>query len=97
MLLILKIINVFTAIIPDGLTTNLLKITVLLRAYSNNPKKDMVLLFKIKDAIENIINNRALSYGNSEHPKHYLTKYHQFFMFEFLKFINFFFILIITF
>jgi SAM-dependent methyltransferase len=80
MLLILKIINIFTGIIPDRLTTNLLKIAILLRAYSNNPKKDMVLLFKIKDAIENIINNRALSYGNSEHPKHYLTKYHQFFI-----------------
>ena len=79
-LLILKFINIFTKLIPDRFTSNLLKIIVLLRAYSDNPKKDLVLLFKIKDTIENIINNRALSYGHSEHPKHYLTKYHQFFI-----------------
>jgi SAM-dependent methyltransferase len=79
-LLLLSIINKFTIFIPDFLIIFLSKAVVLPRVYSNNPKKDLMLLFKIKDEFEQIINNRALSYGNGEHPKHYLTMYHQFFI-----------------
>jgi tRNA G46 methylase TrmB len=77
---LLSIVNKFTFFIPDFLIVFLSKAVVLPRVYSNNPKKDLMLLFKIKDEFEQIINNRALSYGNGEHPKHYLTMYHQFFI-----------------
>ena len=79
-LLLLSNINKLTIFIPDFLIIFLSKAIILLRVYSNNPKKDLILLFKIKDEFEQIINNRALSYGNGEHPKHYLTMYHQFFI-----------------
>jgi SAM-dependent methyltransferase len=79
-LFILSIINKFTSIIPDFFIIFLSKVILLLKVYSNNPKNDLILLFKIKDEFEKIINNRALSYGNGEHPKHYLTMYHQFFL-----------------
>lgn len=79
-LFFLRFINIFTRFIPTALTQNIIKFMILLRGYSNNPQKDLVFLFKLKDEVEKIINNRALSYGDGEHPKHYLTKYHQFFI-----------------
>ena len=33
----------------------------------------------IKDNLNLVINERALKYGNGIHPKHILTKYHDFF------------------
>ena len=79
-LLILKSLNMFTKLIPSTIILNFLKTIILFRAYSNDPKKDLILLFKIKDEVEKIINNRALAYGEGEHPKHKLTHYHQFFI-----------------
>ena len=79
-LLMLKSINIFTKLIPGALILTLSKMVILFRAYSNDPKKDLILLFSIKDEIEKIINNRALAYGEGEHPKHELTQYHQFFI-----------------
>jgi len=77
---LLRFINIFTRFIPTALTQNILKLMILLRGYSSNPQKDLVFLFRLKDEVEKIINNRALTYGDGEHPKHYLTKYHQFFI-----------------
>ena len=79
-LLILKSLNMLTKLIPSTIILNFSKIIILFRAYSNDPKKDLILLFKIKDEVEKIINNRALAYGEGEHPKHKLTHYHQFFI-----------------
>jgi SAM-dependent methyltransferase len=79
-LLTLKFINIFTKLIPSALFLTFSKIIILFRTYSNNPKKDLILLLNIKDEIEKIINNRALAYGEGEHPKHKLTEYHQFFI-----------------
>lgn len=79
-LLLLSLINIFTRFITPVFFSTLTKLIVLLGAYSMNPQKDLILLFRIKDEIEKIINNRALSYANGEHPKHYLTEYHQFFI-----------------
>lgn len=79
-LLLLRVINMASAAIPTKFYQNMLKLTILIKAFSNNPQKDLVFLFGIKDELEKIINNRALSYGGGEHPKHYLTKYHDFFV-----------------
>ncbi len=80
LLLILKFINMVTRLIPSALIIIFSKVIILFRTYSNDPKKDLILLFSIKDEIEKIINNRALAYGEGEHPKHKLTQYHQFFI-----------------
>ena len=37
-------------------------------------------IFKLKDKLEWVINERALSYGKNIHPKHKLTRYHYFFI-----------------
>ena len=79
-LLMLKSINIFTKLIPTSLILIFSKMIILFRAYSNDPKRDLILLFSIKDEIEKIINNRALAYGEGEHPKHELMRYHHFFI-----------------
>ena len=77
---LLILLNMITKFLPSTIFFNLSKFIILLSTYSNNPKKDLILLFKVKDEVEKIINNRALSYGHGEHPKHYLTNYHEFFV-----------------
>lgn len=37
-------------------------------------------LFKIRDNLDWVINDRAMFYGQGEHPKHRLTNYHNFFI-----------------
>lgn len=37
-------------------------------------------LLLIRDKLEWVINERAMAYGEGEHPKHRLTRYHQFFI-----------------
>ncbi len=43
-------------------------------------KKGLKKLFLIKDKLNLVINERALNYGKGIHPKHSLTKYHDFFI-----------------
>ena len=43
-------------------------------------KKGLKKLFLIKDKLNLVINERALYYGKGIHPKHSLTKYHDFFI-----------------
>ena len=40
----------------------------------------MSRLFIIRDKLDWVINERAITYGRGEHPKHRLTNYHQFFV-----------------
>lgn len=37
-------------------------------------------LFRLQDDVERLINERAMAYGDGEHPKHRLTRYHDFFV-----------------
>lgn len=76
----LILIGVITSLIPSKFKSQFVRGVVLLAGYSSKPKKDLLQLLLIKDELEKIINNRALAYGNGEHPKHYLTNYHHFFV-----------------
>jgi SAM-dependent methyltransferase len=75
-----KFINIFIDILPRKLKMNMFRIAFLVEGYSYNPRKDLLELLLIKDELEKIINNRALAFGKGEHPKHYLTGYHEFFI-----------------
>jgi SAM-dependent methyltransferase len=72
--------NIFTNFLPRKLKSKLILLMLLLEGHSINPRKDLIELLLIKDELEKLINNRALAFGNGEHPKHYLTKYHDFFI-----------------
>lgn len=42
--------------------------------------KGLKNLFAIQDDLEHVVNERGLVYGQGEHPKHRLTRYHDFFV-----------------
>jgi len=44
------------------------------------PEASLRRLFRLQDDIEKLINERAMALGRGEHPKHRLTKYHDFFI-----------------
>lgn len=73
-------INAITNLLPRTLKSKFIFAAIMFEGYSRNPKKDLSELLLIKDDLEKVINNRALAYGNGEHPKHYLTGYHDFFV-----------------
>ena len=77
---ILIFINLVTNAFPSKLSFIIWKTITLTNTYSTNPEKDLKKLFNLKDDLEKIINNRALAFGKGEHPKHYLTDYHAFFV-----------------
>jgi len=57
-------------------------ITGLMLADSRVGAPDAALrrLFRLQDDVERLINERAMAYGHGEHPKHRLTRYHDFFV-----------------
>ena len=45
-----------------------------------DPARGLKNLFAIQDGLEHVVNERALASGAGEHPKHRLTRYHDFFV-----------------
>lgn len=59
-----------------GLITGLL----LTDSRIGSPDNALRRLFRLQDDVERLINERAMAYGEGEHPKHRLTRYHDFFV-----------------
>lgn len=62
--------------IRDGFFTGML----VLESRHRDPSKGLTGLLKIRDRLDWVINERAMAYGRGEHPKHRLTRYHDFFV-----------------
>lgn len=67
-------------IIPNKLRLIIFTGFFLVESRGLSPSSGLKHLFKIKDKLNLIINERAMAYGKGEHPKHKLTNYHQFFI-----------------
>lgn len=67
-------------LIPGRLRTGLLTGLFVLDSRSPSPADGLRRLLIIKDKLEWVINERAMTYGGNEHPKHRLMRYHQFFV-----------------
>ena len=81
--LILKIANFlsyFWLLIPSKVREFIFTSLFIVESRGFKPKDGLKRVFLIKDKLEWIINERAIQYGNGIHPKHYLTKYHEFFI-----------------
>ena len=81
--IILEIFNLISKlwlIIPQKLRVFVFIFFLILESRDEDPKNGLKRIFKIKDKIEWIINERALKAGNGIHLKHRLTKYHSFFI-----------------
>ena len=79
--IILKIsefLSIFWHIIPRKIRTTFITGLLVLES-RGNAFSGIKQLFLIKDNLDLVINERALKYGNGIHPKHSLTKYHNFF------------------
>ncbi|WP_227818017.1 class I SAM-dependent methyltransferase [Nitrogeniibacter aestuarii] len=51
-----------------------------LESRQRDPAEGLRRLLEIKDKLDLTINERAMAYGKAEHPKHRLTRYHDFFV-----------------
>jgi 2-polyprenyl-3-methyl-5-hydroxy-6-metoxy-1,4-benzoquinol methylase len=51
-----------------------------LESRGKSPENSLRRMFALEDSLSLVINERALSLGNGEHPKHKLTSYHNFFI-----------------
>ena len=67
-------------LIPAGLRRRLLFGLMLLESRIGGPDAALGRLFGMSDDLERLINERAMAYGAGEHPKHGLTRYHDFFV-----------------
>lgn len=72
------VISIFWRAIPHPLRVGFLTGLFVLESRTE-PGIALRRLLLLSDKLEWVINERALAYGNGEHPKHRLTKYHEFF------------------
>jgi 2-polyprenyl-3-methyl-5-hydroxy-6-metoxy-1,4-benzoquinol methylase len=67
-------------LIPAGLRRRLVFGLALLDSRIGGPDDALRRLFGLSDDLELLINERAMAHGDGEHPKHQLTRYHDFFV-----------------
>tara|TARA_Y100001968_G_C19453940_1_gene770810 strand:+ start:6245 stop:7012 length:768 start_codon:yes stop_codon:yes gene_type:complete len=81
--IILKIADFFSffwLVIPSKVRILFFTSLFILESRDNNPKRSLKRIFRVKDKLEWIINERAINYDSGIHPKHRLTGYHEFFI-----------------
>ena len=79
-LTIANFISMFWRLIPFKLREFLFTSLFILESRGGDTKASLRRVFKIKDKLEWIINERSIIYGNGIHPKHKVTSYHNFFI-----------------
>jgi SAM-dependent methyltransferase len=75
-----NVIAVFWQLIPQRLRLLLLKGLFVIESRGRNTEQALARLFALDDALEHVVNERAMVLGKGEHPKHKLTNYHEFFV-----------------
>ena len=81
--LILKIANLlskFWLFIPSNIRRFIFTSAFILESRGSKTKLGLVRLFKLKNKLEWVINERSIAYDSGIHPKHRLTNYHDFFI-----------------
>jgi len=81
--IILQVISVIALpfrVFPSFVRRSILFSFLVIESRISAPKKTLKNLFLLKDKLEMLINERALAYGEGEHPKHILMKYHDYFI-----------------
>ena len=81
--LILKFANIisfFWLYIPKRIRQFFFTSFLIIESRGTKTEKGLRRLFEIKDKLDWIINERAIQYDNGIHPKHRLTRYHDYFI-----------------
>ena len=79
----LKLANVLAVLwqlLPQRLRLLYLKGLFVLESRGADTTNGLARLFAVQDELEHVVNERAMVYGRGEHPKHKLTRYHDFFV-----------------
>lgn len=79
LLSIAEFLSFFWRIIPRHLREKWITGWIVLDS-RGKPGDGLRELFQLRDRVDWVINERAMLYGGGIHPKHRLTKYHQFFI-----------------
>lgn len=79
-LLIADILGLTWRMFPGGMRAGLLTGLFVLDSRHGDPAKGLARLLLLRDRVDWVINERAMAYGRGEHPKHWLTDYHGFFV-----------------
>jgi 2-polyprenyl-3-methyl-5-hydroxy-6-metoxy-1,4-benzoquinol methylase len=66
--------------LPAGLRRRLLFGLFVIEGRAGGAKRGLENLFVVEQSLDLAINERAMAYGGGEHPKHRLTRYHDFFV-----------------
>lgn len=67
-------------LLPARLRETALMGLMMLEGRGAPPAEGLRSLFRLQDRLDLVINERAMAYGGGEHPKHRLTRYHDFFV-----------------
>jgi SAM-dependent methyltransferase len=79
----LKLANVLAVVwrlLPQSFRHLFIKGLLVLESRGADAGQGLARLFALQDALEHVVNERAMVLGKGEHPKHRLTNYHRFFI-----------------
>lgn len=79
-LLLANFFSWFWRLIPSRLRSGFMTGLFVLDSRHRNAGNGLVRLLQLRDRLDWVINERAMAYGQGEHPKHRLTRYHDFFV-----------------
>ncbi len=79
-LFMLRILSVPFALIPARLRLGFIKTLSVIDSRIGQPGEALKRQFALADMIDQTIAERATAYGDGEHPKHRLMRYHDFFV-----------------
>lgn len=74
------LLSVIYRLIPFGVRRRIVMGFAVLESRIGTPGEALRRLYTIEDSLELVINERAMAFGEGEHPKHHLTDYHSFFV-----------------
>lgn len=77
---IANFLAVLWCLLPQRMRHLFLKGMFVLESRGADTEQGLARLFLLQDALEHVINERAMVHGKGEHPKHKLTNYHDFFI-----------------
>ena len=73
-------LGLFWRLLPERLRNGLAMGLFVVESRSGDPAYGLRRLFALDDRLDLVINERATRYGEGIHPKHALTRYHDFFV-----------------
>lgn len=77
---VVALLAFFWRLLPGRVREFFITSLFILESRSGEPAKGLRRLFLLQDRLDWITNERAMAYGRGVHPKHRLTRYHDFFV-----------------